>query len=135
MNPTPTDSQNQRNPEQDKAEITRNMDKPYNPAENFPQVTFTSEQEITDANTITDPELKDNARNGAVRYIKAAPAGEGKGFYLFVTLSWKEGDLLFITQKKTPRIWASLDRLMIYLEANNAHISNLTIAVKGNKHD
>lgn len=91
------------------------------------------QQERTDANTITEAELRDNAKNGAVRSIKAVPVG--KRFQLVVTLSWKEGDLLLITQKKTPRTWASVDRLINHIETNNSSITTLTIYLKGSKND
>ncbi len=82
-------------------------------------------------NTITEAELRDNAKNGAVHCIKAMPSPEGKGFCLFVNLTWKEGDLLLITQKKTPRTWASADRLLNHIDKNYREVSSLTIFLKG----
>ena len=85
--------------------------------------------------TINDPDLRDNAKNGAVTCIKAMPSEDGKGFCLFVNLTWKEGDLLLITQKKTPRTWTSLDRLLAYITSNNCSVTSLTIYLKGNTKD
>ncbi|EGY29255.1 putative protein pFBAOT6.29, partial [Candidatus Regiella insecticola 5.15] len=34
-----------------------------------------------------------------------------------VQLSWKGGDLLLETQRKTPRVWSSLDRLVKHINS------------------
>lgn len=84
-------------------------------------------------NTITEAELRDNAKNGAVKSIKAMPSPDCDGFCVFATLTWKEGDLLLITQKKTPRTWASADRLLAHINRNYCEVSSLTIFLKGNQ--
>ncbi len=86
-------------------------------------------------NTITEAELIDNAQNGAVVYIKAAKSQNGKGFNLYVNLTWKEGDLLLITQKKEPRNWVSADRLLAHIEKNYREVASLTIFLRGIQDD
>ncbi len=82
-------------------------------------------------NTITEAVLKDNAKNGAVVWIKATRATE-KGFHLYVRLSWKEGDLILINQKKEPRVWVSADRLLAHIDRNYRAVDSLTIYLRGN---
>lgn len=82
-------------------------------------------------NTITEAVLKDNAQNGAVVWIKATRATD-KGFHLHVKLSWKEGELILINQKKEPRVWISADRLLAHIDRNYRAVDSLTIYLRGN---
>lgn len=91
-------------------------------------------QEILSMNTITEKELVDSAINGAVEHIKVVKnMNGGKGFNLFVTLTWKktEGDLLLITQQKKPRTWVSADRMLEHIETNYRGIHEIFIFLKG----
>jgi hypothetical protein len=81
--------------------------------------------------TITEAELVDNAKNRAVKCIKAVPVDSGKGFHLSVQLTWKEGDLILVTQKKSPRVWASADRMLAHIQQNYRPIVMLTIFLEG----
>lgn len=68
--------------------------------------------------TITEKELAVNARNGAVATIRAHKTllrGD-KGWRVAVKLIWKEGELLLITQRKSPKSWLSHDRLIAHLQ-------------------
>jgi hypothetical protein len=86
--------------------------------------------------TITEAELVDNAKNGAVVCIKAVPSQtKGKGFNLFVNLKWKEGDYLLITQQKEPRTWVSIDRLLSHIQEKYREVATLTIFLRGNEND
>lgn len=88
-------------------------------------------------NTITEKELADNAINGAVEQIKVVKnMNGGKGFNLFVTLTWKksEGELLLITQQKKARTWASADRMFEHIETNYRGIHEIIIFLKGKNH-
>lgn len=78
-------------------------------------------------NTINEKELVDNAKNGAVRCIKVTKAAGGDGLVLYVNLTWKEGDLLLITQKKEPRTWASADRLLAHIDSKYGCVASLMI--------
>lgn len=76
-------------------------------------------------NTITEKELADNARNGAIAGIKAfkTQLGETEGWSVMINLTWKEGDLLLITQRKAPKSWLSHDRLLNHLQGLGLDIS------------
>lgn len=69
--------------------------------------------------TITEKELADNARNGAITGLRAfkTQLGENEGWSVLVNLGWKEGDLLLITTRKTPKSWLSHDRLLAHLQS------------------
>ena len=81
-------------------------------------------------NTITEAELTSFARSGVVTCIKAVPAQDGRGVNLYVRLSWKEGDLLLITQKKQPRVWASVDRLLAHIGHHYRTVDSLHIFLR-----
>ncbi len=66
--------------------------------------------------TITEPELIDNIVNQSVKKMMLVQGEDGK-FSIRVQLSWKGGDLLLETQRKTPRVWASLDRLVKHINS------------------
>lgn len=66
--------------------------------------------------TITEPELIDNFGNQSVKKMMLVQGEDGK-FSIRVQLSWKGGDLLLKTQRKTPRVWSSLDRLVKHINS------------------
>ncbi|HHG1945686.1 TPA: hypothetical protein ACPUSD_004929 [Klebsiella pneumoniae] len=66
--------------------------------------------------TITEPELIDNLGNQSVKKMMLVQGEDGK-FSIRVQLSWKGGDLLLETQRKTPRVWSSLDRLVKHINS------------------
>lgn len=80
--------------------------------------------------TIIEKELVDAVKNNAVEYIRIVEVGESeapvkelvvsttKVYRLIVKLNWKEHESLVVTQRhKTPKEWASLDRLMKHLDS------------------
>lgn len=78
-------------------------------------------------NTITESQLVDYAKNGAVRFLTIVPVSDRKAFNLLVQLTWKEGDLLLLTQQKKPREWVSLDRLYKHIENHYQKVSKIQI--------
>lgn len=66
--------------------------------------------------TITEPELIDNLGNQSVKKMMLVQGEDGK-FSIRVQLSWKGGDFLLETQRKTPRVWSSLDRLVKHINS------------------
>jgi len=82
------------------------------------------------ANTITQAQLAEYAQNGAVERITLKLAADGSGFNLYVTLTWKKGEQLLITQQKKPRVWTSLDRLRSHIESHFEAISHIDITLK-----
>lgn len=63
---------------------------------------------------ISEQELIDNLENKAVKGMALVQKEDGK-FRIYVTLTWKEGRQLLETQRKEPRTWASLDRLVRHI--------------------
>jgi hypothetical protein len=79
--------------------------------------------------TIIEKELVDAVKNNAIEFIRIVEVGESevpvkelvvpttKVYRLIVKLVWKEHESLVVTQRnKTPKEWASLDRLMRHLD-------------------
>lgn len=83
--------------------------------------------------TISEPVLADNARNGSVTSITAVPTSDRKGFHIHVTLSWKEGQFLLVGQKKNPRVWKSVDRLFSHINEHYEEIAKFSIFLKNFK--
>lgn len=74
-------------------------------------------KKITGMTTITEAQLIDNADTRTVLAISVVPdEAAGKGFNLYAKLTWKHGDLLLVTQKKTPKNWTSTDRLLAHIK-------------------
>lgn len=65
--------------------------------------------------TIKEAELVDNLNNKTVVRFKLVQGIDLK-YNVFVQLTWKGGDLLLYTQRKKPRVWASLDRFVTYAQ-------------------
>lgn len=66
--------------------------------------------------TINELELIDNLSNNSVKKITLVQ-GEDEKFKVYVQITWKEGELLLETQRKTPRVWSSLDRLVKHINS------------------
>lgn len=65
--------------------------------------------------TIREAELVDNLNNKTVVKFKLVQGIDLK-FNVFIQLTWKGGDLQLQTQRKKPRVWASLDRFVVYAQ-------------------
>ncbi len=66
-------------------------------------------------NTIQENELVKNLSNGAVTLLRIVEDKKGK-YQTFVQLSWREGEIQVVTQRKKPKQWASLDRLAAHIK-------------------
>lgn len=81
---------------------------------------------IDSFNTISEMELIDNLDNNAVKMIHLVQGRDNK-FKMLVTLTWKEGQQLLETQRKKPRNWASLDRLVSHINAKYRNVPIITL--------
>lgn len=71
--------------------------------------------------TINEVELIDNLESGAVSKMTLVQS-EDRRFMIYVQLSWKGGELLLETQRKKPRVWSSLDRLVKHINARYSRV-------------
>lgn len=65
--------------------------------------------------TMVEAELQDCAKNKAVTQLTIISMSDS-GYRIMVNLTWKKGDWHLTTSRKNIRTWASLDRLVRYLE-------------------
>jgi hypothetical protein len=79
---------------------------------------------------ITESELLDNAKNGAIEYLEIDLNNEGKGYEVKIKLTWKQDLSILTTQRKKIRIWASFDRLIKHIEKNYMHDIQIVIKRK-----
>lgn len=64
---------------------------------------------------IDEQQLHEYAANKVITLIKIQET-EDSHFCLVVTLSWREGDCILTSARKSPRTWASLNTLVKYLK-------------------
>lgn len=80
---------------------------------------------------ISELELIDNLESKAVKHM-ALVQGEDDKFRIYVTLTWKEGRQLLETQRKKPRTWASLDRLVRHINSKYGHVPVIQLELRSN---
>ncbi len=78
---------------------------------------------------ISEQELIDNLESKAVKSM-ALVQGEDSKFQIYVTLTWKEGRQLLETQRKKPRTWASLDRLIRHINTKYRQVPNIHLELR-----
>lgn len=66
-------------------------------------------------NAITESELEDAGRNKAIKQLHIVQKQNGK-FEIVVNLTWKDGDLTLVSQRKHIREWANLQRLYRHIQ-------------------
>ncbi len=86
----------------------------------------------TDA--ISETELVDNLESKAVKNM-ALVQDEDDKFRIYVTLTWKEGRQLLETQRKTPRTWASLDRLVRHINTKYGKVPAIQLELRSQNED
>lgn len=82
---------------------------------------------------ISELELIDNLESKAVKSL-ALVQGEDNKFRIYATLTWKEGRLLLETQRKKPRTWASLDRLVRHINSKYENVPVIHLELRS-QHD
>lgn len=78
---------------------------------------------------ISEQELIDNLESKAVKGMTLVQ-GEDNKFRIYVTLTWKEGRQLLETQRKKPRTWASLDRLVRHINTKYRQVSVIQLELR-----
>lgn len=81
-------------------------------------------------NTITESELIDAVRNKAVTRLHIAQNKADSRYRIVINLNWKKGDWPLVTaRKKTPREWASLDRLALHIKEKYGAIPEISLSL------
>lgn len=83
---------------------------------------------------ISEPELIDNLESKAVKTMALVQGEDGK-FCIYVTLTWKEGRQLLETQRKEPRTWASLDRLVKHINQKYENVPIIQLELRSNNNE
>ncbi|WP_229636049.1 hypothetical protein [Vibrio parahaemolyticus] len=83
---------------------------------------------------ISEPELIDNLESKAVKTITLVQ-GEDNKFRIYATLTWKEGRQLLETQRKEPRTWASLDRLVKHINQRYENVPIIQLELRSNNNE
>lgn len=83
---------------------------------------------------ISEVELIDNLENSAVTSMSIIEDDDGK-FQICVTLAWKEGEQLLETQRKKPRTWASLDRLVRHINTKYRNPPEIRLLLRSRDKD
>lgn len=80
---------------------------------------------------ISEVELIDNLESKAVKSMTLVQ-GEDRKFRIYVSLTWKEGRQLLETQRKKPRTWASLDRLIKHINRKYGQVPLIQLELRSN---
>lgn len=80
---------------------------------------------------INEQDLIDNLASKAVKSMTLVQGDDNK-FRIYVTLTWKEGRQLLETQRKKPRTWASLDRLVRHINTKYVQVPVITLELRSN---
>jgi hypothetical protein len=96
----------------------------------FPPYVFFERQKLAEVriDTILEHELIDNLANEAVDYLRVVQVDNG--FRIYSKLTWKDAEVLLVTQRKTPKEWVSLDRLTRHMNHNYGDISPVFLHLK-----
>lgn len=79
--------------------------------------------------TLSEQELIDNLVNRSVRTMRVVQGSDDR-FAIFVTLTWKEGQKQLETQRKKPRTWASLDRLVRHINSKYGYVPVIQLELR-----
>jgi hypothetical protein len=74
---------------------------------------------------ITESEFREYAKNDAIKTATVIKTDEG--YILVVELTWKEGRHTLHTFRNRPRAWASLDRMMAYMERHELKLKSISL--------
>ncbi|CAK7035337.1 MAG: hypothetical protein BACC_04465 [Bacteroides sp.] len=87
-----------------------------------------SEAQINETTLIT------NLESGGIRRLKLIQ-GKDRKFMIRAVFAWKGGEYTLVTQRKTPRIWASLDRLLKHIETKYHNVPVIELHLWKETHD
>lgn len=79
-------------------------------------------------NPITEKELLVAAQYRAIRKIRIEETSEER-YITHITLSKEDEEKTLITQRKHPREWVSLDRLIKHIRNNYGNVQNITLTL------
>lgn len=82
---------------------------------------------------ISEAEFREYARSDAIKQATVIKTDEG--FILVVELTWKEGLHTLHTFRNRPRAWASLDRMVSYLEKHELKVDSIRLQLTRATHD
>ena len=79
--------------------------------------------------TINEQELADNLESKAVKGLYLIQGSDDQ-FRVYAELTWKEGLQLLETQRKKPKEWASLDRLVRHINTKYKYVPIIQMEVR-----
>lgn len=75
--------------------------------------------------SVSEPQLREYDGAGAITAAKVVRTEDG--YVLVINVNWKEGDYTVYSQRRKPRAWVSLDRLISHLLLIAPTISNFQV--------
>ena len=91
------------------------------------------ESEMSEAQ-INETTLITNLETGGIKRLKLIQ-GKDRKFMIRAVFAWKGGEYTLVTQRKKPRIWASLDRLLKHIETKYHNVPVIELYLWKEKHD
>lgn len=77
---------------------------------------------------VTESDFRGYAENNAIKQAKLVQTDEG--YILIIELTWKEGEHTLYTFRDRPRTWASLDRIVAYMQRHELKLRAVTLELK-----
>ncbi len=78
---------------------------------------------------VTERQLREPAKFNTIKRATIIKTPEGYG--LIISLSWRGDSSVLYTQRMKPRMWASLDRLIMYLSELAPSIRRVDLVLAG----
>lgn len=91
------------------------------------------ESEMSEAQ-INETTLITNLETGGIKRLKLIQ-GKDRKFMIRAVFAWKGGEYTLVTQRKKPRIWASLDRLLKHIETKYHNVPVIELYLWKEKDD
>jgi D-alanyl-D-alanine carboxypeptidase len=76
----------------------------------------------------TEPQLREFEAARVITGAKIVKTDEG--YVLVVQVSWRKGDLVVFNQRGKPRAWASMDRLLRYIEEVTPSVGRIDLVLE-----
>ena len=75
--------------------------------------------------SVSESEFRESSANDLIKRAKVFKTEEG--YILVIEVTHKPGEYTLHTFRKRPRTWASLDRMMAFLERNELNVKSVTL--------
>lgn len=77
---------------------------------------------------LSENDIREYAGSNVIKALKVVKTDEG--YIMLVELTWREGQHTLYTYRNRPRTWASLDRMIAYMERHQVDLKSFVVQMK-----